>query len=82
MTLGERADRCRELLDGFRSEVLELSLEYSKNGAARHVAPLRAAYGYLTDAVRALAQGIEQGGKDLANELEKTLDLGPGGGRP
>lgn len=75
MRLGERAEHCRDSIKAFREEVLELANEYTKNGASRHVAPMRAAHGYLVDAARALQQGIEQGGKDLANELEKTLAL-------
>lgn len=75
LTLGDLAEATRIAVKAAASDILRLSARYKREGAARHESPLRAAYGYLTDALRSLDHGVEQGGRDLAANLEATLAL-------
>jgi hypothetical protein len=54
-------------------DLLELSLAYTREGCATHVAPLRAAHGYVKDALRAFDQAVASASKELAADFERQL---------
>lgn len=73
LLIGESIEHARVSIKAAAVDVLRLSVALSTDGCATHVAPLRAAHGYLKDALGCFKTGATNVGKEMAVRLAETL---------
>lgn len=73
MLLSEQMDLARLTVKSSAQDIQKLAVALTAQGCKSHVAPMRAAYGSLQDALRSLETGTINAGAELARMFADAI---------